>query len=120
MCAHVYGASFVWSAEGEPVVVSKEQRRSMGAKFSVLPQRYETAAQMSERGTLAVYSERVVLIGSKLVVRRHGGGGAPSGGAHGSAPVGIPKTGIATTPLTQPRRGEPKFEFYYWFLLHHP
>ena len=54
-----------------PVVVSKDQRRSMGAKFSVLPQRNETAAQMSERGTLAVYSERLVLIGSQLVVRRH-------------------------------------------------
>ena len=74
----------------------------MGAKFSVLPQRNETDAQMSERGTLAVYSERLVLIGCQLVVHRRGGGGEPSGGARGSAPVGIPRTGIVTTPLTQP------------------
>jgi hypothetical protein len=74
----------------------------MCAKFSILPQRNENNAQMSERGTLAVYSERTVLIGCQLVARRHGGGGPPSGGARGSAPVGIPRTGIATTPLTQP------------------
>ena len=42
----------------------------MGAKFSVLPQRNETDAQMSEKGTLAVYSERLVTIGCQLVVRR--------------------------------------------------
>ena len=74
----------------------------MGAKFSVLPQRQETNAQEFERDTLAKYSERLVLIGRQLVARRHGGGGAPSGGARGSAPVGIPRTGIATTPLIQP------------------
>jgi hypothetical protein len=76
--------------------------RCMGAKFSVLPQREETAAQMSERGTLAMYSERLVLIGCQLVVCRHGCGGAPSARALGSAPVHFPRTGIVTTPLTQP------------------
>ena len=82
-----------------------EESRSMCAKFSILPQRNETNAQEFERDTLAKYSERAVLIGHQLVVRRHGGGGAPSGGAHGSAPVGIPRTGIVTTPLTQPPTG---------------
>ena len=74
----------------------------MCEKLSILPQRQETDAEEFERDTLAKYSERAVLIGRQLVVRRHGGGGAPSGGALGSAPVGIPGTGIATTPLTQP------------------
>ena len=81
--------------------VSKEQYRCMGAKFSVLPQRNETDAQMSERGTLAVYIERLVRIGCQLVARRHGGGGAPSARARGSAPVHFPRTGIVSTPLTQ-------------------
>ena len=81
--------------------VSKEQYRCMGAKFSVLPQRNETDAQMSERGTLAVYIERLVRIGCQLVARRHGGGGAPSVRARGSAPVHFPRTGIVSTPLTQ-------------------
>ena len=92
----------------------------MCAKFSILPGTAESNAQEFERVTLDTLPASTASIGCQLVVRRHGGGGAPSGGAHGSAPVGIPKTGIATTPLTQPRRGEPKFEFYYWFLLHHP
>jgi hypothetical protein len=70
----------------------------MGAKFSVLPQRNETAAQMSERDTLAVYPERLVLIGSQLVVRRHGGGGAPSARARGSAPVRIPAKRASLPP----------------------
>ena len=52
-------------------MASKEQCWCMGAKFSVLPQRNETDAQMSERGTLAVYSERLVTIGCQLVVCRH-------------------------------------------------
>ena len=42
----------------------------MGAKFSVLPQRNGTDAQMSERGILAVYSERLVTIGCQLRGRR--------------------------------------------------
>ena len=74
-------------------MASKEQCRCMGAKFSVLPQRNETDAQMSERGTLAVYSERLVTIGCQLVVSRHGGGGAPSARARGSAPVRIARRG---------------------------
>jgi len=74
----------------------------MGAKFSVLPQRNETAAQMSERDTLAVYSERLVLIGFQLVVRRHGGGGAPSARARGSAPVRIPAKRASLPPSPVP------------------
>jgi hypothetical protein len=74
----------------------------MGAKFSVLPQRNETNDQMSERDTLAKYSERLALIGCQLVARRHGGGGAPSERARGSPPVHFPRTGIVTTPLIQP------------------
>ena len=74
----------------------------MCAKFSILPGMAESNAQEFERGTLAKYSERLVSIGCQLVARRHGGGGAPSARALGSAPVGIPGTGIATTPLTQP------------------
>ena len=77
----------------------------MCEKLSILPQRQETDAEEFERDTLAVYSERTASIGCQLVVRRHGGGGAPSGGARGSAPVGIPRTGIVTTPLTQPPTG---------------
>ncbi len=72
-----------------------------GTIFLLLPQRQETDAQISERGTLAVYSERLVLDGSQLVVRRHGGGGAPSARARGSAPVQIARRGGITTPLTQ-------------------
>ena len=66
-----------------------ERCRSMGAKLSVLSQRNEISAQMSERGTLTVYSERLVLSCRQLVVRRHRCGGAPSGRARGSAPVHI-------------------------------
>ena len=84
-------------------VVLKEQCRSMGAKLSVLPQRNETNAQMSERGTLAVYSERLVLIGCQLVVCRHGGGGAPSARARGSAAVRITRRGGSLPP--SPRGG---------------
>ena len=82
-------------------MASKEQCWCMGAKFSVLPQRNETDAQMSERGTLAVYSERLVTIGCQLVARRHGGGGAPSARARGSAPVRSARRGGITTPLSQ-------------------
>jgi hypothetical protein len=74
----------------------------MGAKFSVLPQRQETNAQDFESGTLAKYSERLVSIGCQLVARRHGGGGAPSARARGSAPLHFPRTGIVSTPLIQP------------------
>ena len=81
-----------------------EERRSLCAKFSILPQRNETNAQMSERDTLAEYSERLALGGCQLVVRRDRCGGASSARALGSAPVHIPRTGIITTPLTQPRR----------------
>ena len=81
--------------------VRKSSAGCMGAKLSVLPQRNETDAQMSERGTLAVYSERLALDGSQLVARWHRCGGAPSARARGSAPVHFPQTGIVTTPLTQ-------------------
>jgi hypothetical protein len=75
-----------------------EERRSLWAKFSVLPQREETAAQMSERGTLAVYSERLVLSCRQLVVRRHRCGGAPSARALGSVPVHIPELASSLPP----------------------
>ena len=66
---------------------------------AVLPQTNETDAQMSERGTLAVYSERLVTIGCQLVVCRHGGGGAPSARARAvPPPFELRAVGI-TTPL---------------------
>ncbi len=74
----------------------------MCEKLSILPQRNETNAQMSERDTLAKYSERLALVGLQLVARRHRLGGAPSERARGSAPVHFPRTGIVTTPLIQP------------------
>jgi len=74
----------------------------MGAKFSILPGTAESNAQEFERVTLDTLPASTVRIGCQLVARRHGGGGAPSARARGSAPVGIPRTGIATTPLTQP------------------
>ena len=42
----------------------------MGAKFSVLPQRNKTNAQMSERDTLAKYCERLTLVGLQLSALR--------------------------------------------------
>jgi len=68
----------------------------MCAKFSVLPQREETAAQMSERGALAVYSERLVLSCRQLVVRRRAERARPRFCARSHS-----RTGIVTTPLTQ-------------------
>ena len=44
----------------------------MGAKFSDLPQREETAAQEFEIGTLAGYSERLAHIGGEFVARGRG------------------------------------------------
>ena len=75
----------------------------MCEKLSILPQRQETDAEEFERDTLAKYSERTASIGCQLVVRRHGGGGAPSERARGSPPVHFPRTGIVTTPLIQPK-----------------
>ena len=75
-----------------------EERRSLCAKFSVLPQRQETNAQEFERDTLAVYSERLALGGCQLVVRRHRCGGAPSARARGSVPVHIPELASSLPP----------------------
>ena len=68
-------------------VVSKEQCRSMGAKLSVLPGTGETDPEGFERVTLGTTLASLVIIGSQLVAHRHGGGGAPSARARGSAPV---------------------------------
>ena len=80
----------------------REPHECSRERFSILPQRQETDAEEFERDTLVKYSERLALGGCQLVTRRHGGGGAPSGRARGSAPVHFPRTGIVTTPLIQP------------------
>ena len=83
---------------------SLEGHGSMCEKLSILPETNETNAKMSERGTMAKYSERLALGGCQLVVRRQRCGGALSARARGSAPVHFPGTGMVTTPPTQPLR----------------
>ena len=73
----------------------------MGAKFSDLPQREETAAQEFEIGTLAGYSERLAHIGGEFVAR---GRGRRLHWARRRAPVfdsGICGNGGRHTPLIQ-------------------
>ena len=87
--------------------------RCMGAKFSVLPQRNETAAQMSERGTLTVYSERLVKIGCQLVLRLRRRRRRSSVGARGCGTVQIARRGGLLPPspsdgsAVRPPRGPP-------------
>ena len=73
----------------------------MGAKLSVLPGTGETDPEGFERVTLGTTLASLVIIGSQLVAHRHGGGGAPSARARGSAPVRIVRRGGITTPLTK-------------------
>ena len=56
--------------KGAPVVVSKEQCKSMGAKLSLLPGTGETDPQGSERVTLGTTRASAVGIGCQLIVRR--------------------------------------------------
>ncbi len=50
----------------------------MGAKLSVLPGTGETDPEGFERVALGTTPASLVIIGSQLVARRHGGGSAPS------------------------------------------
>ena len=73
----------------------------MGAKLSVLPGTGETDPEGFEMVTLGTNLASLVIIGSQLVAHRHGGGGAPSARALGSAAVRITRRGGITTPLGQ-------------------
>jgi hypothetical protein len=72
----------------------------MGAKLSVLPGTGETDPEGFERMTLGTTPASLAIIGCQLVVRRHGGGGAPSARARFRRRSNYAQGGI-TTPLTQ-------------------
>ena len=57
---------------------SKERCRCMGEKLTVLPGTGETDPMGFEKVTSGATPATLVIIGSQLVVRRHGGGAAPS------------------------------------------
>ena len=93
---------------------SLEGHGSMCEKLSILPQRQETDAEEFERGTLAVYSERTVLIGCQLVAARRAAARAV---LH---PLEFLELASPLPPSPNRRRSGPFFKIYYWFLLYYP